>query len=44
MIVKITKGSGFKEAELYDVGKTDPGKIIKVLACEGINMDYNAEG
>lgn len=43
-MVKITKGSSFKATELYDIGKTDPGKNIEVLACEGIDMDYGPEG
>ncbi len=44
MIVKITKGSNFKGAELYDSGKTDIGKIARVLACEGLDMDYDSNG
>ena len=44
MIVKITKGAYFKGAEMYDTGKTDIGKNIEVLAFEGIDMDYDADG
>ena len=44
MIVKITTGSDFKGAELYDVGLSKPGKIAEVLDCEGIDMDYDDNG
>lgn len=45
MISKITTGASFKGAELYDEGKMAEGhKIIRTLACNGIDMDYNNKG
>lgn len=44
MIVKITRGACFRGAEMYDTGKTDIGKNVEVLACEGIDMDHDADG
>lgn len=45
MIAKITTGASFKGAELYDEGKMKEGhKIIRTLACKGINMDYTETG
>lgn len=41
MIVKITTGSDFKGAEIYDTGRSSPGKIAEVLDSEGIDMDYD---
>lgn len=45
MIAKITTGASFKGAELYDEGKMKEGhKIIRTLACRGIDMDYTETG
>ena len=45
MIAKITTGASFKGAELYDEGKMKEGhKIIRTLACRGIDMDYTESG
>ena len=45
MIAKITTGASFKGAELYDEGKMKEGhKIIRTLACKGIDMDYTETG
>lgn len=45
MIAKITTGASFKGAELYDEGKMIEGhKIVRTLACKGIDMNYNKKG
>lgn len=44
MMAKITKGTDFKGAEMYDEGKLNSGKIVRTLDCHGVDMDFDADG
>lgn len=45
MMAKITRGSSFRIAEEYDEGRLKSArKIVKTLACKGIDMGYEPDG